>query len=101
MTERDLVFEDFNSRVNGRFTMLDEHGHASEIVLIQCTRRPPTTDSRSFTLLFHGAADAPAVQGTYLLSADDFEPAPVFLVPVGRTSDGVQYHAVFNHDNGG
>lgn len=101
MSERELVFEDFHSRVNGRFTMLDEHGQASDIVLIECTRRQPTNDSRSFTLLFHGAADAPAVQGMYLLSADGFEPAPVFLVPVGRTSDYVEYHAVFNHHNGG
>lgn len=101
MTDRELLFEDFNSRVNGRFAMRDEYGHASEIVLIECTGRQPTNDSRSFTLLFHGAADAPAIQGMYLLSAEDFEPAPVFLVPVRRTSDGVEYDAVFNHHNGG
>jgi hypothetical protein len=100
MTERELVFEDFNSRVNRRFTMLDEHERASEITLVECSQRP-ADDPRSFTLLFRGAPDGPAVQGMYLLSADDFEPAPVFLVPVARTSDGVDYHAVFNHYDGG
>lgn len=97
MSDRPLTFEDFSTRVNGRFAMRDEHDRVSEVILLECTRLQLAGGPRSFTLLFRGGPDAPAAQGTYLLSADGFEPAPIFLVPARRTSDGVEYHAVFNH----
>jgi hypothetical protein len=52
--------------------------------------------SRSFNLLFRAGPDAPREQGLYLLSREDFEPAPIFLVPVRALPDGVEFHAVFN-----
>jgi len=101
MTDRQLTFEDFSARLNGRFAIQDENARVSEVVLTECTRQQLAGGPASFTLLFRGGSDAPVAQGIYLVSADDFEPAPIFLVPVGRTSDGVEYHAVFNHHDGG
>jgi hypothetical protein len=42
------------------------------------------------------STDAPAQQGTYLLSAAGLGPAPVFLVLVRQLADGLEYQAVFN-----
>lgn len=119
MTARSLGFEDFQPRVGQSFTMLyafDEPGgdapagHASggdapageapagacEAVLTECARSTVSGGPRSFNLLFRAGPDAPREQGAYLLSRDDFEPTPIFLVPVRATPDGVEFHAVFN-----
>jgi hypothetical protein len=102
MSERSLGFEDFQSRVGQSFTMRyatdDSAGAAGacEAVLTECARSPVSGAPRSFNLLFRAGPDAPREQGTYLLSRDDFEPAPIFLVPVRATPDGVEFHAVFN-----
>ena len=70
-------------------------------MLTECARSSVPGASRSFNLLFRAGPDAPREQGTYLLSRQDFEPAPIFLVPVRTTPDGAEFHAVFNPIDGG
>lgn len=101
MTEAAPTFDDFDSRVGRSFTMQLGLDRAAEIVLSECTRQDLPGGPSCFTLLFRGGLDAPPAQGSYLLAADDFGPAPVFLVPVRQLADGVEYHAVFNQHNGG
>ncbi|HEY0166326.1 MAG TPA: hypothetical protein VGB75_04715 [Jatrophihabitans sp.] len=85
-------FEDYHARVGQSFTMRFGEQDVIESVLLECERRGP----QSFSLLFRAGPNAPREQGTYLLSAEDFGPRPVFLVPVRETPDGVEFHAVFN-----
>lgn len=125
MSVRSLSFEDFQHRVGQTFTMryptdagADEAAEAAsatpetagatpetagatgeaacDAVLTECARSSVSGASRSFNLLFRTGPDAPREQGTYLLGRDDFEPAPIFLVPVRALADGVEFHAVFN-----
>jgi hypothetical protein len=123
MSVRSLSFEDFQHRVGQTFTMryptdagADEAAEAAgaeaagatheaagatpeaacDAVLTECARSSVSGASRSFNLLFRAGPDAPREQGTYLLGRDDFEPAPIFLVPVRALADGVEFHAVFN-----
>jgi hypothetical protein len=52
----------------------------------------------AFALLFEGDAAAALPQGLYQAAAqqgDAAEPWSVFLVPVGRSADTVQYESVF------
>ena len=107
MSDRPLSFEDFSARVGQSFTMrFGAGGQAGgerrcEIVLAECAPSTVRGASRSFNLLFRAGVDAPREQGLYLLSREDFEPAPIFLVPVRALPDGLEFHAVFNPIDGG
>ena len=104
MNDRPLSFEDFSGRVGQLFTMqfaAEQAVGETELVLTECSRSTVRGASRSFNLLFRAGPDAPREQGLYLLSGQDFEPAPIFLVPVRALPDGVEFHAVFNPIDGG
>lgn len=102
MTSRPLRYEDFAARVGQSFTMQSviedpaEGNDSCESILTDCTRSTIRSMPASFTLLFRTGPDAPREQGNYLLSREDFEPAPIFLVPVRALADGLEFHAVFN-----
>jgi hypothetical protein len=102
---RPLSYEDFADRVGQSFTMRFDTGPDIEgscaTELIECARSTVPGASRSFNLTFRAGPDAPREQGNYLLSREDFEPAPIFLVPVRAVADGLEFHAVFNHIDGG
>lgn len=100
MTVRSLRYQDFASRVGQHFTMRFGGeagvGDSCEVVLTECARSSISSMPASFNLLFRAGPDAPREQGNYLLSREDFEPAPIFLVPVRALADGLEFHAVFN-----
>lgn len=101
MSARSLSFEDFEPQVGQTFTMRyagdpGEAAQGCEAVLTECARSAVPGASRSFNLLLRAGPDAPREQGTFLLSRDGFEPAPIFLVPVRALVNGVEFHAVFN-----
>ena len=98
MNARPLSYEDFSGRVGQSFTMRSAPDDAAtaELVLTECARSSIPGATRSFNLLFRAGPDAPREQGNYLLSREDFEPAPIFLVPVRALADGLEFHAVFN-----
>jgi hypothetical protein len=102
MTDQSLRYADFAPRVGQSFTMRpmseDPAGGTGscEIVLTDCLRSTISGMPASFNLLFRAGPDAPREQGSYWLSRQDFEPAPIFLVPVRALPDGLEFHAVFN-----
>ena len=104
MSDRPLSFEDFSARVGQSFTMrfaTEDATGTAELVLTECSRSTVRSAPRSFNLLFRAGTDAPREQGIYLVSREDFEPAPIFLVPVRALPDGLEFHAVFNPIDGG
>lgn len=96
MTGNDISRQDFADRVGERFSMPRPAGEQVELTLTECTDLGPEQDSASFSLTFTAGPDAPIEQASYLLSADGFPAAPIFLVPVRQLPDGVEYQAVFN-----
>jgi len=104
MRGRSLRYEDFAPRVGQHFTMRfggadttgADAGDSCEVVLTDCAPSSIRSMPASFDLLFRAGPDAPREQGNYLLSREDFEPAPIFLVPVRALADGLEFHAVFN-----
>jgi hypothetical protein len=100
MTDQPLSFSDFSARIGQTFAMRfptgpDTEG-SCEVELTECVRSTVPGASRSYSLTFQAGPDAPREQGLYLLSREDFEPAPIFLVPVRALADGLEFHAVFN-----
>ncbi len=49
-----------------------------------------------YSLLFRGSATSPLRQSTWWLSHPELGTMPVFLVPVGATSEGFDYEAIFS-----
>ncbi|MCG3198869.1 MAG: hypothetical protein HUU16_07845 [Candidatus Omnitrophica bacterium] len=56
----------------------------------------PLNPRESFSLLFKGPLVSFLPQGTYRFSNETLGELEVFIVPVGKESDGYHYEAVFN-----
>ena len=97
----DFSFAAFDSRVGQPFRMRIAEDIQIELSLLECTTSQLPDGPSGFTLRFGAGPDAPPSQGTYLLSTDGFDEAPIFLVPLRRTADGLEYHAVFSQLNEG
>jgi hypothetical protein len=69
-----------------------------EIQLVECNFLPSQAGTRRepFSLIFRGPAATFLPQKTYELKNGATEPVGIFLVPVGRDSEGFLYEAVFN-----
>jgi hypothetical protein len=91
-----LDYATFAGRVGADFTLHLPDGDRASLVLTECISDAPG----SFSLIFKAGPTAPAEQATYQLSAADFGPERVFLVPVARRPDDSQfpleYQAIFN-----
>ena len=48
-----------------------------------------------FTLAFRGPVSELLPQAIYRLESDVIEPLEIFLVPIGRDSEGITYEAIF------
>lgn len=97
---RPLSYDDFINRIGQTFTMRFATGPDTEAScpaeLTGCARSTVPGASRAFNLTFRAGPDAPREQGLYVVSGDDFDPVPIFLVPVRALADGLEFHAVFN-----
>jgi hypothetical protein len=73
--------------------------------LVEATIAPSNAGGRSpaaaakvegFSLIFAGPGDRLLPQGTYRLEHDEKGRFDLFIVPVGRGPDTIQYQAIFN-----
>jgi uncharacterized protein DUF6916 len=96
MPEQPMTYEVFAERVRQRFSMRAADRDI-EVILTECQAAQHEGGPATFSLTFKAGPDAPIEQSTYLLSADGFGPAPIFLVPVRKLPDGLEYQAVFTN----
>jgi len=89
-------YQDYADRLDTEFSMQLPDGSQVPLVLIECTASSPT----SFALTFKAGPQAPIEQASYSITADEFGPELVFLVPLRqRPNDSdypLEYHAIFN-----
>jgi len=90
------VAADFQALLNQVFRLWIGTDAVAELVLTECTEPQRNGDFSSFSVTFRGGPEAPQQQGTYLLSSDGFDETAIFLVPVQRVAEGLEYHAVFS-----
>lgn len=94
-TSDGLSYADFAARLGTDFALQLPDGDRAPMVLTECTASGPG----SFSLIFKAGGRAPAEQAIYQLSALDFGPEPVFLVPIAQRPDSefpLEYQAIFN-----
>ena len=93
------TYEGFAGHLHGTFSV--GVGEATvEMTLVQATKgKPRDLDGlrkEPFALVFKCANPVILPQRTYPFERQGFGKMDIFIVPVGRESDGVIYQAVFN-----
>jgi len=95
-TPSGLGYADFAELIGAEFALRLPDGGQAPLVLTECTAGAPGM----FSLIFKAGPQAPMTQAIYELSADNFGPDLVFLVPVReRPHDSdfpFEYQAIFN-----
>lgn len=95
-TTEDLTREGLLEQLNSKFLMRRADGEPLELVLASVTELPSAPGQEQFSVIFQAPLNAPPMQGIYELEHAQFGTFGIFLVPVGRDQQGLQYEAFFN-----
>ena len=66
------------------------------LTLVHATQSGKSPDIEQFSLQWDGPAAPLLRQGTCRVTHPQLGEAEIFIVPIGRTSDGARYEAIFN-----
>jgi hypothetical protein len=93
-----LHYADFTPHLNTPFHLrLGEE--VLELKLIQVEEYNSTPQQERFALFFRAPQTAPAEQAIYQLEHAQLGSGSLFLVPIGRDAEGLQYEATFNRQS--
>ena len=92
----ELTLEMFAAEVNNTFRMHYGGPEPAPLELISATDLGSTPRQIQFSLIFRAPGDAPLRQGVYRVDHDKIGSIDLFLVPIGKDANGVEYQAVFN-----
>jgi hypothetical protein len=100
MRERQLGLEDFVDKVGTAFALKEEVMAVSGLMLESAEAvksQPASPGARApFSLIFRGPDASVLPQGNYQLHHDGLGDIAIFIVPVGKDPEGVEYQALFN-----
>ena len=92
---------DFAKHVNTNFRIELESLPSVELKLIAVTPRASEPHEQAgmerFSVLFSGPGDVFVPQQTYRVTHPEMGELEIFLVPLGKESDGFRYEAVYNY----
>ena len=91
-----LTHADFQQRLHSRFRLEREGGDPVDLELADVSELRTTRRQEMFSIFFRGPAEFVLPQSIYRLEHETLERCELFLVPIGRDSNGVTYEAVFN-----
>ena len=91
-----FTIDTFAGHVNTKFLMHYGDSQTAELELTSVTDAGSSPRQIQISLLFQGPDTAPIAQGTYKLEHDKLGALDIFLVPIGKDANGVQYQAIFN-----
>lgn len=94
-----MTVEGFREHVGTRFVLTDPVGAQRLLTLIEADPLPPQDGSPAaapFALLFREASADVMPQGIYPLTHDHWGSGEIFLAPIAKGPDGVDYSALFN-----
>jgi hypothetical protein len=96
MVAEQLSGDAFASRVNSRFRLIVGPEAVMEMDLIEFTSGSKSSHHEAFSIVFRAPVDAPLEQRIYRLEHESMGAFELFLVPIGKSPEGVRYEAVFN-----
>jgi hypothetical protein len=96
MSEPTFRQEMFENHVGSRFTLTDA-GPPLTMVLDRLEAGPSSPRQVQYALFFRVEGDAALPQRIYHLDHAALGEMDLFLVPIGRVDETVEYQACFNH----
>jgi len=100
--QRWLTFDLFEGRVGEEFVVSADDGPTIRTELAEATQSsapggpgPDGQQRLQFSLVFVGPPEPQLPQATYVVEHAELGRLDVFLVPIGRTPEGLRYEAVF------
>ena len=90
------TIEMFSEDVGKTLLMRYGNGQTSELKIVSVTDVGSSPRQLQFSVVFQAPVTAPIEQGIYRIEHDKLGELELFLVPISRDKDGVQYEASFN-----
>ena len=90
-----LSYEELAAEVGTKFLLTDTPAPV-ELEFIKITERRGNARQEYFSLFFRGAPEFVLPQKIYAMRHEKLGAGELFLVPVERTDQGVEYEAAFN-----
>src|SRR5262245_17580813 len=87
----ELTFTKFSALLNAPFRVHLDQSNVVQFRLVAATGQP-----ESFSVVFTGPADRLLPQKIYPFEHDQLGRFDLFIVPIGKDAQGIQYEAVFN-----
>lgn len=98
--DRVLVLEDFADKIDEVFTISGEGVPGIPLTLAEAeplnSAMAPRGVRPPFSLIFRARDPRVLAQRLYRMEHNELGEVAIFLVPVGKDAEGVQYQAVFN-----
>jgi hypothetical protein len=91
-----LTKEAFKENLNSTFRIHFDSANIVPIELVEVIEAEPNPRQERFCLRFRGPLETPFAQGMRDIEHDTMGKLVLFLVPMARDSDGMEYEAVFN-----
>ena len=93
LTVEQLKKSGFEAACNSAFlvSVIEQPTTTFPLMLTTLTSRPAPPGIEQFSMLFTGPPEPVLPQGTYRFVHDDLGELPLFMVPIGKNSERVQY----------
>ena len=91
-----FTMEMFVPHTGSKFTMHSGNTGAEELILESVNDLGSSARHIQFSMIFTGPQNAPLKQGIYRLDHSELGALDLFLVPLGKDQNGVQYEAIVN-----
>lgn len=91
-----LTRDDFSGCLESVFRLGPASGDQLELTLQQVSEPVNCPGQESFSIILHGPAEKQLQQGMYAFEHDRLGLQEIFIVPVARDEQGINYEAIFN-----
>jgi hypothetical protein len=91
-----ITREIFAESVGTKFRLNTEASGPIELELVKVTEGVSSPRHEQFSLLFHGPQSPFLPQMVYHMEHEKFGELDMFIVPIGKHQNGLQYEAVFS-----
>jgi hypothetical protein len=93
---KQLTGDTFAAFLNGRFRLISGPEAGMELELVEFNAGSRSAHHEAFSIVFRAPVEAPLEQRIYRLEHESLGAFELFLVPIGKSPEGVRYEAVFN-----
>ncbi len=91
-----LTYKDFRENQNSVFEVVLQSDSKVELKLSEVSEKSVSANYERFSLIFHGPSEHFLHQAIYKFEHSNMGEFEMFIVPVGRSQNGLHYEAVFN-----